>query len=172
MTDDANNDDQQVSKSQRKREMHALQNLGRQLTEINDSLLDKLTLPDELKHAIAEYKRLPNKHEARRRQMQFIGRLMRDVDATEIEQILDQSRLNVEQEKRKFHQLELLRDELLQENSKTLEHLISEYPTIDIQHLRQLVRQSQKQLAEHKPPAASRKLFRYLRDIILSGTAD
>ncbi len=92
--------EEHVSKSQRKREMLALQDLGKKLTEINAALLTKCQLPAELHKAIEEFKRLPNKHEARRRQLQFIGKLMRNTDTTLIEQVLNQDQHNASLNKR------------------------------------------------------------------------
>src|SRR5210317_1808763 len=99
-----------VSKSQRKREMLALQDLGKKLTEVNAPLLAKCQLPTELLSAIEEYKRLPNKHEARRRQLQFIGKVMRSVETSLIEKVLDQDQYNANLNKRFFKQIEELRE--------------------------------------------------------------
>ena len=77
------------SKTHRKREMHALQQVGARLTEFSEKQLDKLNLSDRLRGAIREFQRLPNSHGARRRQMQFIGRLMRDYQLDEIERDIE-----------------------------------------------------------------------------------
>ena len=166
--DDAYDDqDPPVSKSQVKREMTALQDLGKELTQMSERKLNKLPLPDNLRQAIEEYKRLPNKNEARRRQLQYIGRLMRDADPAPITAVLEQDKQAVELQKRKLHTLEEMRERLINGDTATLNSLIEENPQLDIQHLRQLIRQSQKEQAENKPPAASRKLFRYLRETLL-----
>ncbi len=75
------------SKSQRKRDMSALQDLGAKLTQLTPAMLKKCALPDEVLAAIHEYQRLPNKHGARRRQLQFIGRVMRDLDEDALKRI-------------------------------------------------------------------------------------
>lgn len=154
-----------LSKSQRKRDMLALQDLGRELTEAPVSLLAQIQLPENLAQAIAEYKRLPNKHEARRRQLQFIGKLMRDVDTTEIRTLLEKDRQQANVDKRKHQELEKLRDSLLQEDVAAMTLLLERLPQVEIQHVRQLIRQARKEQEANKPPAASRKLFRYLRDL-------
>ena len=154
-----------VSKSQRKREMLALQDLGKELTEINDKLLALCQLPSELLNAILEYKRLPNKHEARRRQMQFIGKLMRKTDTELIEKVLKLDHHNANLNKRLFKQLEILRDKLLSGSEATLQTLILDHPDLDIQYLRQLIRQTQKEHNQKKPPSSSKKLFQYLREL-------
>lgn len=154
-----------ISKSQRKREMLALQDLGKELTEINDKLLSLCQLPDELLNAIQEYKRLPNKHEARRRQMQFIGKLMRKIDTELIEKVLRQDQQQANLDKRLFKQLEILRANLLSGSEETLQELILDHPDIDIQHLRQLIRQTQKEQDKNISSNAGKKLFHYLREL-------
>ena len=158
-------DDTSVSKSQRKREMTALQDLGKTLTEMNAASLSKCKLPEDLMHAIAEFKRLPNKHEARRRQLQFIGRLMRQTDTTLIEQVIQQEQQQANYDRLLFHRLEKLREGLLQDSEETLQALILDHPELDIQYLRQLIRQAKKETDSNRPPQASRKLFKYLRDL-------
>lgn len=159
------NAEEHISKSQRKREMLALQDLGKKLTEINAPLLAKCQLPSELLSAIEEYKRLPNKHEARRRQLQFIGKVMRSVDTSLIEKVLDQDQYNANLNKRLFSQIEELREKLLAGSEDTLQALILDHPTIDIQYLRQLIRQALKEQDHKKPPSSGKKLFQYLREL-------
>lgn len=77
------------SKTNRKKEMHALQQVGARLTEFSESQLNKLNLSDRLRGAIREFQRLPNSHGARKRQLQFIGRLMRDYQLDEIERDIE-----------------------------------------------------------------------------------
>lgn len=155
-----------LSKTQRKKAVTAMQDLGRALVGMDERQLDKLPLTEILRAAIREYRRLPNSREGRRRQMQYIGRLMRDQDAAEIQAILDRSHQNVKRENAFFHSLEEQRDRLIEGDDELLEELIRDCPALEIQHLRQLVRQARKERAENKPPAASRKLFRYLREML------
>jgi ribosome-associated protein len=154
-----------VSKSQRKREMLALQDLGKNLTEINAALLAKCQLSAELLKAIEEFKRLPNKHEARRRQLQFIGKLMRNTDTALIQQVLNQDQHNASLNKRFFKQIEELRDKLLAGSEETLQKLIVDHPAIDIQYLRQQIRQTLKEQDHKKPASSGKKLFQYLREL-------
>ena len=154
------------SKTQVKKEFHALKDLGLRLTEIPAGLLAKCELPENLFEAISDYKRFPT-HGARKRQLQFIGKLMRDVDTAKIETVLNHDKQNVELEKRKFRDIETIRDNLLKGNNDILQSLILDYPALDIQHVRQLIRTAQKEIKLEKPPVANRKLFRYLRTVIL-----
>src|SRR5690554_950951 len=159
-------DQEHRSKTRRKKDMHALQDLGRRLAEADAGVLTKLSLPQRLRDASEQYRRLPNAREARRRQLQFIGRLMRDEDTEEIHAVLDQTQQNTEVERRRLHQLEELRERLIGGDDSLLEALIRENPAIEVQPLRQLIRQARKERDEDKAPAASRKLFRYLRGVI------
>lgn len=163
--DQDNETEESLSKSQRKRDMLALQALGKKLTEINRQLLSKCQLPAELQLAIEEFKRLPNKHEARRRQLQFIGKLMRNTDIAQIESVLNTDQQQANLNKRFFKELENLREQLLAGSEEALQMLIRDHPDIEIQHLRQLIRQAQKEQSQNKDPATSKKLFQYLRAI-------
>jgi ribosome-associated protein len=154
-----------VSKSQRKRDMLALQELGKKLTELNAPLLLKCQLPDDLLRAIKEFQRLPNKHETRRRQLQFIGKLMRNTDTTLIEKVLNQDQHNANLNKRFFKQIEELRERLLAGSEDALQQLILDHPSMDIQYLRQLIRQTQKEQDHKKQPSSGKKLFQYLREL-------
>jgi ribosome-associated protein len=168
MTNDEFNDnlpEEPLSKTRRKKDMHALQDLGETLTTLPPALLDKCNLPAELLQAIAEYKRIPDRRGAKKRQLQFIGRVMRDIDAEPILQVLDEQGQQAELAKRRFQRLEEVREQLLAGDQGTLDELIRDYAGFDIQYARALIRQAQKEQAENKPPAASRKLFAYLREI-------
>jgi ribosome-associated protein len=152
------------SKTQVKRELHALQDLGQRLTSLKLDLLNKLPLTDELRRALAE----ASKHtanSAKKRHMQFIGRLMRDQDIDAILTLLDQLDASTRQYNERFHALERWRDRLVGGTDADLEALLGEYPEADVQHLRQLIRHAQFEAARGKPPAASRKVFKYLREM-------
>jgi ribosome-associated protein len=168
MTNDEFNDnlpEEPLSKTRRKKDMHALQDLGETLTTLPPALLDKCNLPAELLQAIAEYKRIPDRRGAKKRQLQFIGRVMRDIDAEPILQVLDEQGQQAELAKRRFQRLEEVREQLLAGDQGTLDELIRDYAGFDNQYARALIRQAQREQAENKPPAASRKLFAYLREI-------
>lgn len=154
------------NKSQLKRDSDALQALGTQLTQATATTVAKCGLPDNLLAAIKEYHRLPNAHGAQRRQLQLIGKLMRDVDEETVERIHAQLNLNVEMEKRKFHRIEQLRDHLLNGDKQQLTEVLAEYPALDAQAVGQLIRQARKEAEQNGPPAASRKLFKLLRDAV------
>ncbi|MGW8227757.1 MAG: ribosome biogenesis factor YjgA [Gammaproteobacteria bacterium] len=158
-------DEAPVSKSQRKREAHALQALGESLVKLNKSALAQIPLPNDLRNAIDEARRL-HQHGALKRQLQYIGKLMRQCDVepirTAFEKVTNSFREDVEQ----HHELEQWRDRLLSDGDPVLEKLLIEYPEVDRQHLRQLIRTAQKETASGKPPKAARELFRYLREVL------
>lgn len=156
------------SKSQRKRDSTALQELGEQLTKATAGVLAKCALPERLQLAINEFQRLPNKHGAERRQLQFIGKLMRELDETTIDRIHHQLNLNVELEKRRFHRLEDLRDQLLTGDAGTLADTLKQHPALEPKALSQLVRQARKEQEQSESPPTARKLFRYLREKLSS----
>ena len=152
------------SKTQVKREFHALQDLGQRLTTLKLDLLNKLPLTDELRRALAEAPK-HTANAAKKRHVQFIGRLMRDQDIPAILTLLDQLDASTRQYNERFHNLERWRDRLLNGDDDTLEKFVGEYPDADRQHLRQLIRQGQHELTQNKAPAASRKIFKYIREL-------
>jgi len=153
------------SKTRRKQEMHALQDIGEELVGLNKDRLAQLNLPDNLLDAIIEDKRL-TRHEARRRQMQYLGKLMRTVDAKPIQAKLDEWNNVTHVQAAKFHRLERWRERLLTEE-QALSDLVADYARADIQQIRTLIRNAQKEAAAGKPPKSSRALFKLLREMIL-----
>lgn len=153
------------SKSERKRRMTALQELGESLTELNDKQLDQLPLEDpRLLEAIREARAIRS-NSARRRHLQYIGRLMRGVDPEPIEQALLALQAPHRQQTADFHSLERLRDEALAAGSRGADLVLERWPQADRQHLRQLILQHEREHKLGRPAAASRKLFRYLRQL-------
>ncbi|MDH1262279.1 MULTISPECIES: ribosome biogenesis factor YjgA [unclassified Pseudomonas] len=152
------------SKSQVKRELHALQDLGQRLTTLKPDLLNKLPLTDGLRRALEEAPK-HTANAAKKRHVQFIGRLMREQDVEAILQLLDQVDASTRQYNERFHNLERWRDRLINGDDAVLEAFVNDYPQTDRQHLRQLLRQAQHEAAQNKAPAASRKIFKYIREL-------
>ena len=150
------------SKSQKKREMQALQDLGQELVNLSQDQLDKFDLPDALYDALMDARRF-TKHEARRRQMQYIGKLMRDIDTDPIAEHLAEIKGESDTAKANFHALERWRDRLLADDDALTEWL-EHHPSDDIQQLRNLIRSARKEATDGKPPKSSRALFRWLRE--------
>lgn len=142
-TDDTESGYDRPSKSQVKRDMHALQALGKELVDLSSSQLRQLPLPEKLYDAIALAQRTTAR-EGRRRQIHFVGKLMRDVDAVAIRSQLDIWKNGSREQTRAMHRLEALRDILLRDDN-ALTELLHEYPNADAQHLRTLIRQGRKE---------------------------
>lgn len=156
-------DEPEKSKSELKREMIALQEIGAELVKLPAKQLVQVILPETLDEAITLARRLKSR-EGLRRQMQYIGKLMRTANTDEITAKLESFRKDGEAYKQHFHRVEKWRDQLIEGGDNAINKLLSEVPALDRQQLRQLVRQVQKEISQSKPPAASRKLFTYLRD--------
>lgn len=153
------------SKSARKRHMHSLQAMGESLVGLNDRQLDQIPIDDErLLAAIRECRQMRSNN-ARKRHLQFIGKLMRAIDPAPIEQALQMLHTARQQNAAAFHQLEQLRADILAAGPGGVELAVLRFPAADRQHLRQLVLQHQRESEHHKPPAASRKLFSYLKEL-------
>jgi ribosome-associated protein len=158
-------DEEKPSKTQRKREMHELQTLGTRLVELNSEQLAAIGLPERLRDAI-EFARRTTKHEARRRQMQYIGRLMRSVDPGPIREKLKIWDGVSAQHTAEQHRVERWRDRLLEDDS-SVDELVRAHPAIDARHLRALARKARDERASGAPPRAYRELFRALREIVV-----
>jgi ribosome-associated protein len=158
-------DDEGPSKSELKRQSTALQQLGESLVQLTEKQLAKIPIEDErLLLAIQETRRIKSNN-ARRRHMQFIGRLMRDIDPEPITSAMDTIRGQRQKKNDAFHALEKFRDDILEQGVSGVEVIMGKWPQADRQHLRQLVMQHQREVKAQKPPAASRKLFKYLRSL-------
>jgi ribosome-associated protein len=157
-------DQERPSKTRRKREMHELQSLGERLVELNAEQLDAVALPEGLHRAVRDAGRI-TRHEARRRQLQFIGRLMRDVDPEPIREKLKVWDGLSAGHTARLHLIERWRERLLEEE-EALGELANTRAGIDAQHLRSLIRNAREERDAGRPPHHYRELFRVLREII------
>ncbi|HEV2432287.1 MAG TPA: ribosome biogenesis factor YjgA, partial [Burkholderiales bacterium] len=156
-------DQEIVSKTRRKREMHELQALGAELVRLSEAQLESIELPEELREALLEAKRITS-HEAKRRQMQYIGRLMRGLDPAPIRARLGEIEGNSAQATARHRRVESWRERLLGED-EALTEFAAEHPGADLQALRTLIRNASKDAGAGKPPRAYRELFRVLKAI-------
>lgn len=159
-------DDEPKSKTQVKKEMHRLQELGKQLTEMSPSKLAEVPIDADLREAIDTMHRIKS-NEARRRQLQYIGRLMRKADAEAIEAVLHKHKEKDQQHLRFDRMAEDWRQRLLEQGKEAQSAFFDAYPNADHQQLRSLIREAGKEIANKKPPSSQRKLFRYLRDFFM-----
>jgi ribosome-associated protein len=154
--------DEFVSKTKRKQEMHELQALGVALVALSESQLQDMSLESRLHEAVLAAKRITS-HEARRRQMQYIGRLMRDADAEPIRARLAAVEGHSAQAAAHHRRLEAWRERLM-EDDEALTEFVAAHPGADLQELRALLRNARKEAKEGKPPRAYRELFRFLKN--------
>lgn len=158
-------DPEAPSKSERKRQMTALQELGTRLVDLSDAQLNKIPIEDpRLEEAIAEARRIKARG-GLRRQLQYIGKIMRQIDPEPIQQALDELDGQHQRANARFHQLERLRDDLVNQGDRAIDSVLKEFPSADRQHLRQLIRQHAHDVSTKKLSAASKKIFRYLREL-------
>jgi ribosome-associated protein len=151
------------SKSALKREMIALQKLGVELVALSRDQLKKIDLPERLRDAILDSQRF-TQHEAHRRQLQYIGKIMRDIDAAPLQAALDEINGISTAATLRLQRLERLRAQLMEDES-VCSDIARDYPGADIQLLRQLRRNAIKEAQQNKPPRAYRELFRVLREM-------
>jgi ribosome-associated protein len=152
-----------VSKTRRKQEMHELQALGAALVELPEARILSLDLAEDLREAVLEAKRISS-HEARRRQLQYIGRLMRDVDPAPIRARLEALEGSSAEAIARHKRLEQLRERLLADDG-ALTELVAAHPGADAQALRTLIRNARREHKEGRPPRAFRELFRALKSL-------
>lgn len=156
-----------VSKTEMKREMDRLQELGKRLTELNASQWQTLTIKEVLLDALAESKRLKH-NEAKRRHLQYIGKLMRDEDEELVQHQVDLLDPSSEAYGRRIGQMEKWRERLIKD-AKAMNAFIDEYPAVDRQHLRNLVRNASKEMSGEspKPGAGYKKLFQFIKETMV-----
>src|SRR5688572_21691737 len=143
--------------------MHELQALGAALAALSEAQLKAMALDEDLLAALLEAKRIKS-HEAKRRQMQYIGRLMRDVDPSPIRSRLAELEGNSAQAAARHRRLEAWRERLLGDD-EALTAFAAEHPGADLQALRTLIRNARKEASLGRPPRAYRELFRILKEI-------
>jgi len=149
--------------------MHELQALGEALIALDPGRLAALDLPERLADAIAQARGI-TKHEGRRRQLQFVGKLMRNVDAAPIKAALTQWERGSNTARARFARVEQWRDRVLAE-SEGLAHFLAAYPNADQAKLMSLVNDARAERARGGPPHKSRALFRALSRIVDDASA-
>ena len=159
--------EERKSKSQRKREMLALQSLGERLVQLTEEQVGRVELPEDLREAVLLARKL-KRGEALRRQLQYIGTLMRDLDPEPIQKSLDDISHGRTMDVQLFRKLENWRDALVDGDDELLDEIIGFYPYADVKWLRRTVLNARKERVGNRPPKSSRALFRYLRDLLTS----
>jgi len=160
-------DPDEKSKSQIKREMKALQDVGQQILNLSDEQLTTLPISDRLRAAVVESRRI-TQHEARRRHLQYVGKVMRQEDELEsIMKTLAAFDSGSEEHTRRLHLAERWRERLLtDEGNDALTEFLEQFPGVEVQHLRNLVRNARREVSSAKNTGQARKLFRFIREKI------
>lgn len=155
------------SRTHRKNEMLALQDLGKTLTKLTATQLDKIPISDDMKAIIRTYNTLKT-NESKRRHMQYIGKKMRTVDAEAVKKAVENVQRDNAVQVEKFHDVEAWREQLILEGDVGLQKLLELYPNLDRQQARQLIRKAQHDRKQEKKTGGELELFRFLRELMKS----
>ncbi|MGF6777975.1 ribosome biogenesis factor YjgA [Paraburkholderia sp. GAS334] len=161
------------SKSQLKRDMHALQELGEALIALPKDALKRMPMPEALNDAVREARRITD-HEGKRRQVQYVGRVMRgllDTETAALRTALDSYRGVNKAETARLHWIERTREKLLADDA-ALTEFIRQHPAADPQEGRTLIRNARKEQQQARPPRYFRELFQWIKDASKTGDDD
>jgi len=153
---------QWVSKSQLKRDSAALQDLAAELAKLSKTQLQGMGLPERIFAAVLEAAAMPPKG-ARKRQLKYIGGLLREMDAEPIKEKLAGMKNQDARSARQHHQIERWRERLLAEGDQALTELLKQFPEADSQQLRQLLRNAAREAGAGKPPKSARLIYQFVR---------
>jgi len=160
--EEAGDADLPPSKSQRKRDMHALQTLGGELVRLTRDQLQRIALPDDLREAV-EFAHRVTSHEGRRRHMQYLGKLMRQVDADAIRDAIALATGESRAAVALMHLAERWRDRLIADDD-ALTEFVAAHPAADVQWLRTTIRAARREGASQQGPRHARELYRCLHE--------
>jgi len=160
----SNNQQEEISKTQLKKQSKDITSFGQAITLLNQNQLEQLNLPSDINSAIEDYKKIKSLS-AKKRQLLFIGRLLRSTDLHEAfiqyEAIKNHSQLANQQ----FHLVEQWRDKLIQ-SPDAITEFINQFPKTDVQQLRSLIKNSINEIEKNKPLKSSRSLFKIIQSIL------
>jgi len=155
---------ERLNKSQQKREIEALLNLGKQLAALDAIALGKMDIPHELFQALQDVQSM--KFGAEKRQYKLICKMLRQINTESLQQTIDELSRRKDDLDKNFHRSEYWRDHLMANGQTAMTEFMNTYPQADVGQIRQLVRNANKELLQNKPPKSSRSLFRLLRAVI------
>lgn len=161
------------SKSQLKREMHALQELGVELVALPKDALKRMPMPESLDEAVRAARRITD-HEGKRRQMQYVGKVMRgltDDETAALREALDKYKGVNKAETARLHWIERTREQLLADDA-ALTEFIRQHPAVDPQEGRTLIRNARREAQQGKPPRYFRDLFQWIKNADGAGNDD
>ena len=155
---------EEISKTQLKKIAKDIEDFGYKLTLLTDEQIQGLNLTDDIKEAIYEYKKIKSNN-AKKRHRQYLGKLLRDIDLTLVNEDYQRIQNHSLIAKQAFHEIENWRDQLIHDESK-LKEFIDIYPKTDIQKCRTLLKNAIKETQKGQTKKAQRLFFKYLREVI------
>ncbi|SDK83423.1 ribosome-associated protein [Maridesulfovibrio ferrireducens] len=171
-TEDLYDDEEEYSgpsRSQKKRDMTKLQKLAEQLMKVGTEAIKKSELPKYFIDEVLTAKAI-TAHEAKRRQTQYLGKLMREIETQPVIDFLNDLEFGNSEKNMRFHQLEKWREKLLEGDQTTLDEIMELHPHAERQRIAQLARNAKKEIEAGKPPKSSKALFKALREVIESAS--
>lgn len=165
------NHDYGPTRTQQRRDALAVLALAQQLVDLPPTKLARLELPEDVMREIGNTRRI-TAHIARKRQLQFLAKVMRRHDTAVFDGVraaLGENRERQRQETAAMHRMEAMRERLLGDTDTALGELIAQYPGVDRQHLRSLIRQAKAEKDSNKPPKAYREIYQLLKDLASGG---
>jgi len=155
---------ERLNKSQQKRDIEAMLKLGKQLAGLDAIALGKMDIPHALFQALQDVQSM--KFGAEKRQYKLICKMLRQINTESLQHTIDELGSKKDALDKHFHRTEYWRDRLLTDGPAAITEFMAAYPQADAGQIRQLVRNANKELLQHKPPKSSRSLFRLLRTVI------
>jgi len=165
MTDINEEDDNWVSKSQRKRECDEVLELGEKMITLNKEELAQIQMDDELRRSIEEAQRIKS-NSALKRQKHFIAKVLRGLNDETLEAQVERVLHKHDIYNADFKRMEKWRDSIIENGDRGISDFLDAYPQADRSHLRQLLRNAAKEKKNNKPPAAYRQIFKYIREVV------
>ncbi len=154
-----------VSKTELKKDSKKIQAFGKKISELTVKNIETFKFSPNIYEAIIDLKNIKS-NAAKKRQVQYVGKLLREIDLTPAFLIIEQLKVSSQKETQQNHSIEKWREELLI-NADSITQFFNQYPNIDRQSLRQAITNAQRERKEKKPPKYSRQLFKILREIII-----
>ena len=155
--------DSVISKTELKKDAKKIQEFGRKISELTINNIEAFKFPSNIYEATIDLKNIKS-NSAKKRQVQYLGKLLREIDLTDAFLIMKQLKVSSQKEIQRNHIIEDWRDKLLS-NNDSITQFVDEYPKIDRQSLRQTISNAQK---DNKSPKYSRQLFKLIKDIIMA----
>ena len=158
--------DSVVSKTELKKDSKKIQQFGRKISELTINNIEEFKFPLNIYEAVIGLKNLKS-NSAKKRQVQYLGKLLREIDLTDAFIVMKQLKVSSQKEIQRNNIIESWRDKLLT-NAKSITEFVDEYPKIDRQSLRQTISNAQKEKKDNKPPKHSKQLFKLIKDIVIT----